>query len=161
MDYFIDGLLWLSAVSVGIMAGVYFCFSAFLMRALDAIGMPNGMIAMQSINRLILRSAFLTLFFGSTASCGVLFAIMVLDVARTGAVPVLVGSGLYVAGMFIITVVRNVPLNNALEAMSSDSADADAMWQRYMREWVGWNHVRTFSCIVAMVCLIAALCQRS
>lgn len=160
MDYVVDGLLWLSAVSVGVMAGVYFCFSAFLIRSLDAIGMPSAMIAMHSINRLILRSAFLPLFFGSTAFCGILFIVAVFDMARTRAVPALLGSGIYVAGMFVITVVRNVPLNNALEAMPADSADADAMWRRYMREWVRWNHIRTVSCIVAMACLILALCQR-
>jgi len=160
MDHIIDGLLWLSAVSVALMAGVYFSFSAFVMRSLDVIGMPSAMIAMQSINRVIVRSAFLPLFFGSTALCCILFTIMAFDTARTGAVSVLTGSEVYVAGMFVITVVKNVPLNNALEATPADSANADAMWRRYMREWVRWNHVRTISCIVAMVCLVLALCQR-
>lgn len=31
MEIVIDGLLWFTAISVGIMAGVYFTFSAFVM----------------------------------------------------------------------------------------------------------------------------------
>ncbi|GAB5486514.1 MAG: hypothetical protein Pars2KO_00840 [Parasphingorhabdus sp.] len=56
-------LLWFSAISVGIMAGVCFTFSVFVMRSLDAFEKPAGMIAMQSINRIIQRSLFLSLFF--------------------------------------------------------------------------------------------------
>ena len=58
MEIVIDGLLWFTAISVGIMAGVYFTFSAFVMRSLDAIEAPAGMLAMQSINRIILKSVF-------------------------------------------------------------------------------------------------------
>ena len=48
MDLLTNLLLWFSAISVGLMAGVYFTFSAFVMRSLDAIEAPAGMLAMQS-----------------------------------------------------------------------------------------------------------------
>ena len=57
MDLIILALVWFSAVSAGIMAGVYFTFSTFAMRSFAELGDEAGARAMQSINRVILRSA--------------------------------------------------------------------------------------------------------
>lgn len=156
----IDGLLWFAVLSVGIMAGVYFTFSAFAMRALDAIGRPAGMEAMQSINRVIVRSPFLPMFFGSTLAAAVLGVVALLDLSQPGAAYLLVGGASYVLGMFVVTVVGNVPLNNALEAAPADSPEGEAMWRRYMTSWVAWNHVRTIACTLSMGFLVAALVAR-
>lgn len=153
------GLLWFAIISIGIMAGVYFTFSAFLMRSLDMIEKPSGMLAMQSINRVIQRSTFLPLFFASTLACIALAVIAILDLSDPAALATLAGSLLYVVGMFIVTVALNVPLNNALEATDADSSDGAAMWGRYMRRWTVWNHVRTLSCTGAFALLILALVQ--
>ena len=154
-------LLWFTILSVGVMAGVYFTFSAFVMRSLDAIGRPAGMLAMQSINRVIVRSVFLPLFFGSTLAAAVLAVMALLDMAQAGAMWLLAGSATYVIGMFVVTVVGNVPLNNALEAASADSEEGEAMWQRYMSRWVAWNHVRTAACTLSLGFLVAALVERA
>ncbi|MBH0112593.1 DUF1772 domain-containing protein [Novosphingobium sp. YJ-S2-02] len=161
MELVINALLGLLVVATAIMAGVYFCFSAFVVRSLDAIGLPAGMAAMQSINRLIVRSAFLPLFFASTALCAMVFVVGWLDRQHAGAWPLLMGSGLYVAGMFAVTVLRNVPLNNALDAASAQGDEARENWRRYMRAWLAWNHVRTVSCILSSTCLLVALVQRA
>ncbi len=68
-----------------------------------------------------------------------------------------VGGVLYVLGMFVVTMIFNVPLNNALAATALDSVDAAAMWQRYMTEWVPWNHVRSIACTASLACFIMAL----
>lgn len=161
MTGLVYSMLWIAVISVGILAGVYFTFSAFLMRSLDAIEKPAGMIAMQSINRVILRSAFLPVFFTSSAVCIVLAVVAILDLSGAGALPMFVGSTTFVIGMFFVTVVRNVPLNNALEATVAEDADGEEMWHRYMQRWVAWNHVRTVCCTVAMALLIVALVARS
>lgn len=159
MAMIICGLLWFAAISVGLMAGVYFTFSTFVMRALDDIESPSGMLAMQSINRVIQRSLFLPLFFASTLACIVLGIVAAMDLSGPGAIAMLAGSALYVVGMFIVTLIANVPLNNALEATDARSADGEAMWRRYMQRWTVWNHVRTLSCTAACALLICALLQ--
>lgn len=160
MESLINILLWFSAISVGIMAGVYYTFSAFVMRSLDAIEAPSGMLAMQSINRTIVRSSFLPIFFGSTLACAVLAVIAVLNLSAPGAIWTLIGSTLYVIGMFVVTVAGNVPLNNQLEATKADSPEGAEMWASYMRKWIVWNHVRTIACIVSTVMLVLAIGER-
>ena len=143
-------LLCFAAVSVGLMAGIYFAFSVFVLQALDAAGRPVGMAAMQSINRIILKSAFLPLFFASSLACLLLAVFGVMHWASAGAWQMVIGGALYLVGMLVVTAAANVPLNNALEAM----------WRRYMARWLPWNHVRTVSCTVSLVLLISAIAER-
>ena len=160
MDILTHAALWFSIVSVAIMTGVYFTFSAFVMRSLDAIEAPAGMKAMQSINRIIVKSAFLPSFFASTLVCAALTVRASLDMAAPGAPWMMVGAALYVVGMFGVTLVGNVPLNNTLEATPADGPEAKAIWAIYMRQWTRWNHVRTLSCTASLVFLVLAMAQR-
>ncbi len=160
MEDVITATLWFAALSVGIMAGVYFAFSAFVMRSLDATERPVGMVAMQSINRIIVRSLFLPLFFASSLACLLLAVFGVMEWGSPGAGPMVVGGALYVIGMLVLTAAANVPLNNALEATDAAGPDAEAMWRRYMQRWLPWNHVRTVSCTVSLALLIGAIAAR-
>lgn len=160
MEVVINVLLWFTAVSVGLMAGVYFTFSAFVMRSLDAIDAPAGMLAMQSINRIIVKSIFLPIFFGSSIAAFVLVVLMLLEPSLPGANLALAGSALYFAGMFVVTVAGNVPLNNRLEATDAMSPEGGKMWTLYLAKWTIWNHLRTIACIVSLILLIAAIGAR-
>ncbi len=161
MDVLITLLLWVTAISAGIMAGVYFTFSAFVMRSLDAIEAPAGMLAMQSINRIIVKSSFLPVFFGSTLSALIVTVAGALDLSRPGASYMALGGAAYVIGMFVVTLVGNVPLNNQLEASEASGPDGARMWALYLQRWTAWNHVRTASCTASLVLLICALVERS
>ncbi|WP_164305374.1 anthrone oxygenase family protein, partial [Streptococcus pneumoniae] len=57
----------------------------------------------------------------------------------------ILGCLLYIAGTFVVTMVFNVPMNNALEAFPPDGAEAVAYWTRYLIDWTFWNHVRTLA----------------
>jgi uncharacterized membrane protein len=48
-----------------------------------------------------------------------------------------------------VTIVFNVPLNNALAVVDRDAGDAGWIWARYRRQWLAWNHVRTVAGILA------------
>ncbi|VWX57919.1 anthrone oxygenase family protein [Sphingorhabdus sp. 109] len=160
MEDVITATLWFAALSVGIMAGVYFAFSAFVMQSLDATGRATGMVAMQAINRIIVRSLFLPLFFASSLACLLLVVFGVMQWGTPGAGPMVVGGALYVIGMLVVTAAANVPLNNALETTDAAGPDAEAVWRRYMQRWLPWNHVRTVSCTVSLALLIGAIAAR-
>lgn len=160
MQEVITATLWFAAISVGLMAGVYFAFSAFVMQALDAAGRPAGMAAMQSINRIIVRSLFLPLFFASSLACLLLAVFGVMIWGSVGAWQMVIGGVIYLVGMLAVTAFANVPLNNALEAVDAAGAEAEAMWRRYMQRWLPWNHVRTVSCTVSLILMIGAIAQR-
>ena len=72
MQTLVTGLLWLSAIGCGLLAGLYFAFSAFVMTALGRIDQAAGIAAMNEINRVIVQSLFLPVFMGSTLTCFVL-----------------------------------------------------------------------------------------
>ncbi|MBT8431616.1 MAG: DUF1772 domain-containing protein [Altererythrobacter sp.] len=161
MENLVDGLLWFTAISVGIMAGVYFTFSVFVMKSLDEIEAPAGMLAMQSINRVIVKSLFLPIFFASSLTSAALTVMMLLDPSTMGSRWALIGSCLYIFGMFVVTIFGNVPLNNRLESTDASGPDGAEMWSTYLAKWTIWNHVRTLACIGSLILLTLAISIRT
>ena len=68
-------LLWFCALGCGLLAGLYFAFSVFIMSALDRLGPAAGAAAMNSINTVILRSLFMPVFLLTSLASLVLAAI--------------------------------------------------------------------------------------
>lgn len=160
MQTLITGLLWLSALGCGLMAGLYFAFSVFIMTALGRIDQAAGIAAMNSINKVIVQSLFLPVFMGSTLTCLALAVLAPLRWSEPGAALWLAGGTLYVAGMFVVTAVFNVPLNNALAAAQPASSEAATLWAQYLSDWTWWNHVRTITSTLAFALFIAAIAAR-
>ncbi len=145
-----------TAIGCGLMAGVYFAFSAFVMSSLEALPSAEGIAAMQSINRVILSSLFLPLFFVTSLAC---LGCVVWGVGHWGtpsALYLVSGGLLYVVGMFVCTAAFNVPLNNVLEQVDPSAISAAETWAQYLRSWTRWNHVRTLSSTAACALLLAA-----
>ena len=154
------GLLWFSAIGCGLLAGVYFAFSAFVMTALGRIDQMRGVAAMKEINSVILKSPFMPIFLATTLTG---LALAILGIVRWGApsaVPMLAGGAIYVLGMFVVTMLFNVPLNNAIAAVDPASAEAAGVWARYLHDWVFWNHVRTVASTAAFALFIFAISAR-
>ncbi|MEL7319718.1 MAG: anthrone oxygenase family protein, partial [Pseudomonadota bacterium] len=63
----------------------------------------------------------------------------------------------YVIGMFGVTLVGNVPLNNRLDAVDPASQEGAAMWREYLARWTPLNHARTVACTVSMALLVLSL----
>lgn len=161
MEILTTTLLWVSALSVGLMAGVYFTFSVFVMIALGSIDKAAGIRAMNAINTVIVRSLFLPLFFVSSIACLALAVIGALAWGEAGASAMAVGGALYFTGMFLVTLACNVPLNNALAAADPDSEEGGQLWSDYLTRWTRWNHIRTLASTVSMGLLILAIAQRA
>lgn len=156
----IDILLWFSAVSAGLMAGLYFAFSTFIMTALAGIERASGVAAMNAINRVILRSAFMPVFLGSSLASLVLVALGLLRRDEPGAMAMAAGGAVYFLGMFVVTMLGNVPLNNALAATDPTKKADAGVWAGYLARWTRWNHVRTLSSTAALVLFILAIAAR-
>ena len=74
-------LLWTSAIGCGLMAGVYFAFSAFIMTSLGRIAPAAGMVAMNATIVDIVRSPFMPVFMLTTLTAA---SLAVLGVVRWG-----------------------------------------------------------------------------
>ena len=79
------GLLWFSAVGCGLLAGLYFAFSAFIMTALGRIGQAAGIAAMNAINVAIVQSLFMPIFLATTAASAALAVTALLRWGEPGA----------------------------------------------------------------------------
>lgn len=156
MDRLLFALTFLAVLGCGLIAGVFFAFSAFVMAALARLPPAHGVAAMQSINIVVINPAFLGVFLGTSVVCATL-AITVLVAWRDGAFALLAGSALYLVGTLGVTMACNVPLNNRLAAVAPADAEAAGTWSHYCNVWTLWNHVRTAAAVAAVACFLLAL----
>ena len=156
-QYIFTTLLWFSALGSGLVAGLFFAFSTFIMTAFARIPQGHGISAMQAINSTILRSLFMPLFFGTALASLVLAGSALFRWGEPGAVAMLAAGSIYFVGMFLCTILFNVPLNNVLAAVDPASAEAAPVWSRYLKVWTAWNHVRTVASTAACGLFISAI----
>ncbi|PSH62559.1 hypothetical protein CU102_25210 [Phyllobacterium brassicacearum] len=154
-------LTLLAALGSGLMAGLFFAFSSFVMAALAKLPPEQGISAMNSINVTILNATFGLAFFGTAVLCLALGVISALRWAEPGSAWLLAASLLYLAGTIAVTMVFNVPLNDALAAVTPESPEGTALWTRYLAEWLPWNHVRTLANIAALIAFILAYARQA
>jgi uncharacterized membrane protein len=150
-------LTLLSATGAGLVAGIFFAFSAFVMTALGRLSASNGISAMQSINVAVLNPVFFSVFFGTGAVSLALAIAALFRWSAPGALYLLVGALLYVVGCVLVTVMFNVPLNNKLKAVNPESSDGASLWSAYLTTWTAWNTVRTVASLAASVLFILAI----
>lgn len=146
----IDVLVLLTALGSGIIGGAFFAFSTFVMAALERLPPPQGIAAMQRINLSVINPWFLSVFLG-TAVGGFLVAALGL---REGQWLYLAGGLLYAAGCFGVTIVFNVPQNNALAVVDPSSEEGAQVWANYLIGWTRWNTFRTVCALAGAIALV-------
>jgi uncharacterized membrane protein len=132
--YFIPTLLILGAIGSGIVAGVYFAFSSFVMKALAALPSDQGIAAMRSINVTVINPSFMLMFIGTTLLCLVLCGVALYHWQVRGSWIILASCFAYLIGSFGVTV-----------------------WSNYVKEWTRWNSLRTEMSVVAMIGFLISL----
>jgi uncharacterized membrane protein len=157
MDKIVSILNIISVLGTGLIAGVFFVFSVAIMRALERITPFSGMWAMQSINIYIVNPIFLGVFLGTGIICAGLAISGVVRWHLPGAAWLIAGSMIYVVGSVGITVIFNVPMNNALMAADPATPEGLQLWAKYLTDWTFWNHIRTVASLAASASLIVAL----
>ena len=148
-----------AAIGSGLIAGAFFIFSAAVMPALRRLPAGEGMAAMQSINVVIMNSVFLGVFMGTALLSVILAVAAFLDWVPGVSVYLVAGVIFYVVGTFLLTIVFNVPLNNALDAGDASTAAGQEVWKNYLTNWTFWNHIRTVASLLATAMFVFALAQ--
>ncbi len=155
MDDLLPFLGIASVTGGGVVSGLLFAFSNFVMRALAQMPPEQGMSAMQKINVTIINPLFLTLFLGTPLLCAILVVASILEPSSPGSMWRLGGAVAYLAGPFLITMIFNVPLNNRLA--EAEASDAEDTWANYQLTWQRWNHLRTYLGILSILLLSVGL----
>ncbi|MBH3428154.1 DUF1772 domain-containing protein [Pseudomonas alkylphenolica] len=150
-------LIVATALGCGLMGGLFFAFSNFVMKALERIPEQSAVTAMQSINQVVLNRVFFALFFGTALTSIALLIWAYQRFPLPGSVCMGIGSGLYLVGNILVTVVIHVPKNQSLARLDPASTEAISAWHRYVPSWSRWNHVRTITALAAAAWLMLAL----
>ncbi|WP_127128515.1 DUF1772 domain-containing protein [Georgenia sp. SYP-B2076] len=143
----------LAAVGSGTVGGVFFAFDSFVLRGLGRLPDGLGADAMRSINVTAVRPAFMTALFG-TAALAVGVVVLGARSSETVERVLLVGGGgAYLVGTVLTTIMRNLPLNDALEARRG------ATWTQFLAAWSRANRVRTAGSLAASAAFTVALAR--
>jgi uncharacterized membrane protein len=154
---FLAIVTFFAALGCGVVAGVFFAFSAFVMRALDRLPAPRAVAAMQEINAAAPTPAFMAVLFGTALACGVLIPWSLFVWGGPSAVYLLVGGGLYLICAIGPTIVYHVPRNEALAKVEPRGVEAESRWSSYVAGWTAWNHLRFAGALAASASLVMAL----
>lgn len=147
-------MIILLMIITGIMAGIYFAFSVFIMKSLGQLPAFEGAKAMNKINDVIIHTVFLPLFLGSTLWYAGLIFWSFADWKSGQSALIISAAVVYIVGMFLVTAIGNVPLNNRLKESENDKKERHKTWQYYLQKWTQLNHLRTISCLVSLALLI-------
>ncbi len=155
MNEYLPLIVVIAITSAGVVTGLLFAFSNFVMRALQDLPTEHGMFAMQRINETIINPLFLIFFLGTPVLCLIIGVLSALELSAAGHAYFFGGAVIYLLGPFGITMLFNVPLNNKLAGTAlSKSAEA---WPLYRKQWQWWNHIRTYMGILSVFLLALGL----
>jgi uncharacterized membrane protein len=161
MNRLIFVIVLLAALGCGLMAGVFFAFSTFVMKGLARLPAAQAITAMQSINVTAMTPTFMMALFGTAALCLALVAASFSMWHKPGTLFVLFGSLAYLAGAIVVTAACNVPLNNILASINAPDSDNSRQWISFLTSWTAWNHVRAVASLAATALFIIGLCRIS
>jgi len=157
LDRLLMPLTFLTALGSGLVAGVFFAFSSFVMKALAKLPPAQGIAAMQSINVVVINPLFMSVLFGTAAGCLAIAIQSGLRWNEPGAAWRLASALIYLVGVIGVTIVCNVPRNDALATLDPTAPDSARLWAEYVSSWVAWNHVRTIGSLLAAAGFVWAM----
>jgi uncharacterized membrane protein len=146
-----------AAIGCGVVGGVFFAFSTFVMAALRRLPAAQGIAAMQSINVTAVMAPLMLLLFGTAALCVALVVAAAVTWGEPSAPWLLAAGVVYLVGEIAVTITYNVPRNDELAALDPESAEAAARWPSWTAEWTAGNHARTVAGAAAAGALCIAL----
>lgn len=158
VDALLFPLAFATTLGCGLMAGLFFAFSVAVMKALANLPSAEGIAAMQSINVAIINPWFLSVFLGTAAGCAFVLIVALWRWDQPASVAFCLGSALYLVGNLLVTMLFNVPKNDALAAVAPNDPEGASLWSDYRVKWTAWNHVRTVTALGAAAVFTIGLC---
>ena len=146
--------LIISALLTGLSAGLFYSYSCSVNPGLGKLADAQYLRAMQEINKAILNPTFFTSFIGA-----VIALVLATWLSYSGqhvfqSKMLLTASVIYLVGVFGLTVMGNVPLNEALASFDISSATAREIAQQrqlFEQPWNKFHAIRTFCSFAAFV----------
>jgi uncharacterized membrane protein len=154
-------LTFVAAISSGLVAGIFYAFSSFVMPALARLPAENGINAMNMISVTVITPSFMLIFIGTGLLCFSLMIGVYFDWRGFDSILLIVSSLIFLVGCIGVTMTFNVPLNDALAVVPPGTQEASGLWSRYLDEWVMWNHVRCGAALASAAMFTLILIRRA
>lgn len=153
-------ILLLATIVAALMAGLFYAYSCSVVPGLGRLPDLEYLNAMQSINRAILNPLFLCCFMGAL----LLLPLGTWTAYHTGGLTtrcwlLLLATAAYALGVFGVTIMGNVPMNDTLDKLVLDNSTADQLRMHraaFESRWNTLNHVRTVFAVLALVFAVLA-----
>lgn len=153
----INLILLVTALAGGLIAGLFYSYSCSVNPGLGALPDANYLAAMQSINRTILNPVFFFSFLGTVL---LLPLSTYLHFGTGNRFYLLLGAAVvYLIGTFGVTILGNVPLNEALDKINLTGASAQELAAHRLRFEVPWNRlhaIRTYASVLSFILVLLA-----
>lgn len=156
-------VLMVTIILSGLMAGFFYAYTFSVNPGLHNLTDTEFLKAMKNINKEVLNPVFFICFFGTLVLLFV-SAILNFNLQSTKFYFIVAAFFTYLIGVFMITGMRNVPLNNQLAAFNIEQASNITLQQMrniFEKPWVYWNNIRTFASLLTLVFLILSLMMSS
>ena len=153
-------VLFITLLFSGLIAGLLYSYSCSVNPGLKALSDTEYLKAMQSINRAIQNPYFFVCFMGLLLLFPLTSWSLYQQHLTRSFYFMLIAAALYFIGVFGITVIGNVPLNDQLDRFvisTSSSEDIAAMRQIFEMPWNLFHLVRTVSAMLSFGFTILAL----
>lgn len=147
-------LLVITTLLTGLIAGLFYCWSISVTKGLALLPDREYLAAFQQLNRAILNPLFLLAFMG------LVFLLPVTTWAHFHRPPsktfwlLLAATLLYLVGVMGITMLGNVPMNDALDGFNIDAATPAQLAAKrlaFESRWNFLNNIRTCCCITSFL----------
>lgn len=151
--------LLMTVLTTGFMTGIFFTWTNAVMPGIGKLSNLEFLKALQSMNRVILNPLFyisfiapmvlfaMSLFFNYTLSSNSIFRLL------------FAAAIIYILGVFFITVLGNIPLNNLLDQSQLEMLNLEELQSLRTQIEVPWNQfnlIRTLSSFSSFVFLLIA-----
>jgi uncharacterized membrane protein len=144
-------LLICCSVGTGLVAGLFYIFSICIMKALNEQTPKQAILAMQSINKIILTPNFFLVFIGITILCAVVLILGLTSNKVSNYTLAFVAAVIYILGSLGVTIIKNVPMNNILRDLNLKREENIDYWRTYFNKWTFWNHIRFSASLISCV----------
>lgn len=150
-------LLAITAVLTALIAGLFYAYSCSVNIGLAKLPDNQYITAMQSINREIQNPVFFISFIGTLLMLPISTFFQYKGGTMNGFWLLLAATTLYCIGTFSITIVGNVPLNEALDKFSLQSATIQEIANERTRFEIPWNRYHTIRTIASIITLLLVI----
>lgn len=155
-------VLFVTAITTALIAGFFYAWSCSVIPGLKRVDNNTYLSVMQNINRAIQNPVFFACFLGTVVLLPLCTYLHYPFSSPWRFRLLLAASVVYLAGVLGVTVLGNIPLNEALNRFPLSSASPGEMTAQRLKFELPWNSLNTIRTLAALLCFVLVLlaCMR-